>query len=120
MALTCCALTWARPQEVVHVAPDGKDTQPGTAKAPLATLQGARDKVRTILAKAGLTEQDVRLFSVTVLEENGYTPLEAEDGDLHWMTFNNFYVITRYNRSPMYAMVVYELSEALRAGMEAS
>jgi membrane-bound lytic murein transglycosylase B len=46
--------------------------------------------------------------------------LEAEDGDLHWMTFNNFYVITRYNRSPMYAMVVYELSEALRAGMEAS
>ena len=46
--------------------------------------------------------------------------LEAEDGDLHWMTFNNFYVITRYNRSPMYAMVVHQLSEALRAGMEAS
>jgi membrane-bound lytic murein transglycosylase B len=45
--------------------------------------------------------------------------LEGEDGDLRWMTFNNFYVITRYNRSPMYAMVVYELSEALRAGMEA-
>ena len=43
--------------------------------------------------------------------------LEIEDGHAQWMSFNNFYVITRYNRSPMYAMVVYELSEALREGM---
>ncbi len=43
--------------------------------------------------------------------------LEIEDGHARWMTFNNFYVITRYNRSPMYAMVVYQLSEALREGM---
>jgi two-component system, OmpR family, phosphate regulon response regulator PhoB len=27
-------------------------------------------------------DPDVRLFSVTVLEENGYTPLEAEDGEV--------------------------------------
>ena len=27
-------------------------------------------------------DPDVRLFSVTVLEENGYTPLEAEDGEI--------------------------------------
>ena len=26
-------------------------------------------------------DPDVRLFSVTVLEENGYTPLEGEDGE---------------------------------------
>lgn len=26
-------------------------------------------------------DPDVRLFSATVLEENGYTPLEAEDGE---------------------------------------
>jgi twitching motility two-component system response regulator PilH len=26
-------------------------------------------------------DPDVRLFSVTVLEENGYTPLEAENGE---------------------------------------
>ena len=26
-------------------------------------------------------DPDVRLFSVTVLEENGYTPLEAADGE---------------------------------------
>lgn len=49
--------------------------------------------------------------------EGALVALETQDGELVWMTFKNFYVITRYNRSPMYAMVVYELSEALREGM---
>lgn len=44
--------------------------------------------------------------------------LEEEDGDHYFITFKNFYVITRYNRSPLYAMAVYELSEAVRSGFE--
>ena len=44
--------------------------------------------------------------------------LEEQDRNAYFLSFNNFYVITRYNRSPMYAMVVYQLSEALRTGME--
>jgi membrane-bound lytic murein transglycosylase B len=44
--------------------------------------------------------------------------LEEENADAFWFTFKNFYVITRYNRSPLYAMAVYELSEAIREGFE--
>ncbi len=44
--------------------------------------------------------------------------LEEENGDHYFITFNNFYVITRYNRSPLYAMAVYELSEAIRGRFE--
>jgi membrane-bound lytic murein transglycosylase B len=39
--------------------------------------------------------------------------LEGENGPEHIATFGNFYTITRYNRSPMYAMAVHQLSQAL-------
>jgi membrane-bound lytic murein transglycosylase B len=68
--------------------------------------------------------------SIVELAEGGFTSsepvsgdtlaavarLEEKDGDHYFITFKNFYVITRYNRSPLYAMAVYELSEAIQNG----
>jgi hypothetical protein len=35
-------------QTLIHVSPVGNDSQPGTKAAPLATLAGARDRLRTL------------------------------------------------------------------------
>lgn len=40
--------------------------------------------------------------------------LEQVDGDELWLGFHNFYVITRYNHSPLYAMAAFQLSQEIK------
>jgi membrane-bound lytic murein transglycosylase B len=65
-------------------------------------------------------------FSLAEIAQKGYRPvdavpalpatlvtLEGDQGTEHWIGFQNFYAITRYNRSPLYAMAVFQLSQAI-------
>ena len=79
--------------------------------------------------KAWVNEPGPPKRTVGELEAKGFVPvtqvdggrkakaleLMGEDGPLYWTAFQNFYVITRYNRSALYAMAVHDLSEAVRA-----
>ncbi len=39
--------------------------------------------------------------------------LAGDDGKEHWVGFHNFFVITRYNRSVMYALAVHQLGREI-------
>lgn len=41
--------------------------------------------------------------------------LEGDAGTEHWIAYENFYVISRYNHSALYSMAVVQLSEAIMA-----
>jgi len=44
--------------------------------------------------------------------------LDTDAGTEYWLGLHNFHVITRYNRSALYAMAVHQLSPAIRTGYE--
>ncbi len=56
------------------------------------------------------TPRDPAMEGATVVN------LDGAAGREHWLGYRNYYVITRYNRSPMYALAVHQLAQAIRAG----
>jgi membrane-bound lytic murein transglycosylase B len=51
-------------------------------------------------------------------DELALISLTQQNGEEYWLARQNFYAITRYNHSRMYAMVVTQLGQAIRSGYE--
>ncbi|MBP6792944.1 MAG: lytic murein transglycosylase B [Aeromonas sp.] len=81
--------------------------------APVGTLLGPEPELKqrwAELAAAGI-ELATPLAPDTPVK---LLALEQADGPEYWVARHNFYVITRYNRSPLYAMAVHQLSQAIQ------
>lgn len=91
--------------------------------------------LRATVADAQRADELVRLgvrpvSSAAQVEEKGVTPqrplrdgenaalmlFQGDAGPEYWLGLDNFYVITRYNRSQNYAMAVWQLSQEILAG----
>jgi membrane-bound lytic murein transglycosylase B len=97
---------WERGGPVVARA----SLQPGAEEFRPETL----DPVHTL---AGLAERGYRPLPGEP-EAEGATVLNFQGaaGPEYWIAYRNFYVISRYNRSPMYSLAVHQLAQAIRQG----
>lgn len=94
---------WVPGEAVVERVSDGQALNSLIQKPlkPAVSQQQVEEKGVKI---SGKSSGDVRVFD-----------LQGAKGKEIWIGHHNFYVITRYNHSELYAMAVYQLSQEIRA-----
>lgn len=95
---------WKSNDQVVAAATLSK---PWNGKPPKNILS-PEETVKSLSSKG--------VMFVTELPENQKSQLirlDGVDGDEYWVGFHNFFVITRYNRSVMYALAAHQLGQEI-------
>ncbi|MGM3386380.1 lytic murein transglycosylase B [Stutzerimonas stutzeri] len=116
---------WKNPVDAIGSAANYFKQHGWSAGEPVV----ARARVAGDRHAEGLTEGLEPILTAAQLRELGWTidtevpddtqvtafRLDGAEGDEYWVGLPNFYVITRYNRSVMYAMAVHQLAGQLAA-----
>jgi membrane-bound lytic murein transglycosylase B len=100
---------WQPGTPVVAQASLGSDWQGETPENTLTP----QDTVESLSARGVVFSTELPGDCVSQL-----LTLEGEDGDEYWVGFHNFFVITRYNRSVMYALAVHQLGREIALEVE--
>lgn len=103
---------WRGNEEVAAQATLGSNWS-GAAPKPANTLK-ITDTVASLSKKGVLFATDLCADSKGQL-----LTYENEQGLEHWVGFHNFFVITKYNRSVMYALAVHQLGQQIAAQVHA-
>ena len=98
----------------VRSGPVAMRAQPDAAATPIAVKDSKPQWPLEQLEAWGYAP----LASANPGEPSSLQMLDGATGPEYWFTFQNFYVITTYNRSPLYAMAVYQLAQAIDAGVQ--
>lgn len=92
---------------------------------PIAVKVGAGETAQALIAegiKPVRRPAEMSEFGVAVPADAADAPAALIDlatpdaATEYWLGYQNFFVITRYNRSSFYAMAVYQFAQALKAG----
>lgn len=91
--------------------------QPVAVRARVAGVGYEPYLYQGAMPETGLSELErIGVVPVTPLPGDGpavVVALDNERGKEFWLGMRNFYAITRYNRSPLYAMAVFQLAQAI-------
>lgn len=94
-----------QPQDSIFIAATAED---------LSYKSALNDSLELQLSSSDLARLHIKIAeNLKADSQFKLLALQLEQSDELWLGLHNFYVLTRYNRSPLYAMAVYQLSQAI-------
>jgi len=96
---------WKQGDSVVHKATITGNQYKALAEKGLKPHTSVKEFLKKGVSTAHDLQKNQKASLITLDQKNGQD---------YWLGLNNFYVITRYNHSPLYAMAVYQLGQKIQ------